>query len=169
MKITKVVLFSLAITVVGGVYAESDDQTLLDSFHEYGITKCDKFILENSSLVANWNYFISKHAGGIDGSATEVSLIRIWGEENDTVKVDDTYIQTPKNCYLHTKLIATYAGSCESNIDGKYWYVSTRMPGKDYTHYENNGGVDMHAKEIRVGNFKACIQETSIRKKGNQG
>ncbi len=169
MKMTRVVLLSLAAAVAGNSHAESNDQILLNSFHEYGITKCDKFILENSRLEGNWNLFISKHAGGIDGSATEVSVIRIWGTENDTVKVDDSYIQTPKNCYLHHRSTVTYPGSCESNVDGNYWYVSNRMPGKDYTTYTNKGGADMQAKEIQVGNFKACIQETGIRKKGNHG
>lgn len=169
MKIAIVVLLSLATAMVGNAHAESDDQILLNSFHKYGITKCDKFILENSRLEGNWNLFISKHAGGIDGSATEVSIIRIWGVENDTVKVDDSYIQTPKNCYLHRRATITYPGTCESNVDGNYWYVTDRMPGRDYVTYTNKGGIVMQAKEIQVGNFKACIQETGIRKKGNQG
>ena len=169
MKIARVGLFSLATAMAGNAHAESDDQILLNAFHEYGITKCDKFILENSRLEGNWDFFISKHAGGIDGSATEVSLIKIWGVENDTIKVDDSYIQTPKNCYLHRRSTITFPGTCESNVDGNYWYVSNRMPGKDYVTYKNKGGIEMQAKEIQVGNFKACIQETGIRNKGNQG
>lgn len=169
MKIARVVLFSLATATVGNAHAENDDQVLLNSFHKYGITKCDKFILENSRLEGNWNFFISKHGSGIDGSATEVSIIRVWGVENDTLKVDDSYIQTPKSCYLHRRSTITYPGSCESNVDGNYWYVSNRMLGNDYTTYKNKGGVEMHAKEIQVGNFKACIQETGTRKKGSQG
>jgi len=169
MKCKIFVFFSLAATMVGAAHAESDDQILLNAFHKYGITKCDKFILENSKLEGNWNMFISKHSGGIEGSATEVSIIRIWGTENDTVKADDSYIQTPKNCYMHRRSTVTYPGTCESNVDGNYWYVSNNMPGKDYTTYTNKGGVEMQAKEIQVGNFKACIQETSIRKQGSQG
>lgn len=85
------------------------------------------------------------------------------------MKIDDSYIQTPKSCYLHSRAITTFPGPCDSNVDGNYWYVSNRMPGKDYTTYKNKGGIEMHAKEIQVGNFKACVQESSIRKKGSQG
>lgn len=169
MKIARVFLFSLTAAMVGNAHAESNDKILLDSFHQYGIKKCDMFVLENSRLEGSWTYFISKHGDGIDGSATEVSFIRILGGENDTVKIDDSYIQTPKNCYLHRRVTVTFPGSCESNVDGNYWYVSDRMPGKDYVAYKNKGGVEMLAKEIKVGNFKACIQETGLRKKGSQG
>lgn len=169
MKFPKAALLSLLAMTVANAHAENDNQTLLNSFHKYGITKCDQFIIEHSKLNGNWNYFINKHSGGIDGPTTEVSVIRIWGSENDTVKVDDSYIQTPKNCYVHTRSTVTFPGSCESNVDGNLWYVSNRMPRKDYTTYTNQGGVDMQAKEIQVGNFKACILETAKRKKGRQG
>ncbi|MGV6818410.1 MAG: hypothetical protein ACWA44_14225 [Thiotrichales bacterium] len=168
-NVKNIVLFPLAVAMVGTAHAESDDQILLNSFHEYGITKCDKFILENSSLQGNWNFFINKHAGDVDGSATEVSVVRVWGSENDTVKVDDSYIQTPKNCYLHSRHTITFSGPCESNIDGNVWYVANPMPGRDYIQYKNKHGVEMLAKEIQVGNFKACVQEGAKRLKGNQG
>lgn len=169
MKIIRLTLFSLFAVMVGNSYAQSDNQRLLNNFHEYGITKCDQFILENSMLTGNWDLFISKHADGIDGPTTEVSIIRIWGVENDTVKVDDSYIQTAKSCYLHRRATTSFSGPCESNVDGNYWYISNQMPGKDYVTYKNRGGVEMQAKEIQVGNFKACIQETNLRIKGNQG
>lgn len=141
----------------------NDDQTLLNSFHKYGITKCDSFIIKNSKLTGNWNYYIDKYAGGMDGAATEVTLTKIWGSKGDTVKTEDTYIQTAKNCYLRNTWTLTNSGSCSSNIDGNSWYISKAMPNKDYTTYKNAGGVELHAKEISMGNFKACIQEGSKR------
>ena len=144
--------------------AHSDDnQRLLKSFHEYGITKCDSFIIENSRLGNNWTYFIGKHARGMDGAATEATITTIWGSKGDTVKTEGTYIQTAKNCYLRQTWTLTYPGSCSENIDGKSWYISTDMPSKDYTTYKNAGGVELHAKEITLGNFKACVQEGSKR------
>jgi len=136
---------------------------LLNSFHKYGITKCDSFILENSSLKGNWTYYISKHAGGIDGSATEVTVTQIFGSPGDTVKITDTYIQTSKKCFLHSMWTLTFKGACSSNVDGDAWYVKDPMPSKDYVQYTNAGGVEMLAKDISMGNFKACIQEGSVR------
>lgn len=153
-------------------HAQSDNQTLLNSFHKYGITKCDRFILEKSPLKGNWNYFISKHGNhgnGIDGTATEVSVIQIFGSKGDTVKIDYSYIQTNKSCFVHSRSTITYPGSCSSNVDGDFWYITNPMPNKDYVTYKNKGGIEMQAKEISVGNFKACIQETSIRNQGAQG
>jgi hypothetical protein len=155
--------------VSSAAHADADDDArLLNSFHKYGITKCDDFILENSRLIANWSYSISKHANGIDGPTTEVSLIRIWGDVNDTVKTDDTYIQTPKKCFLTRRSTLTFPGTCSENIDPQYWYVSNELEGRDYTTYKNGNGVEMQAKEIKVGNFKACVQETLIRQQGPQ-
>jgi hypothetical protein len=147
----------------------NDDQELLTPFHEYGISKCDSFILENSKLKSNWNFFINKHAGGIDGPATEVTITQIFGSKDDTVKTEDTYIQTTKKCFLRSTWTLTFPGSCSDNIDGDDWYVSTKMPSKDYTTYKNAGGIELHAKEISMGNFKACVQEGSKRISSSHG
>ncbi len=168
-KIVAPVLVTSLVAFSSISHAESDNQILLNSFHKYGIKKCDSFILKNSPLKGNWNYFISKHGGGLDGAATEVSVIQIFGSKGDTVKADYSYIQTEKSCFIHSRTTVTYPGTCESNVDGNYWYISSAMPNKDYTTYKNKGGIEMQAKEINVGNFNACIQETSIRNKGLQG
>ncbi|MCA3958313.1 hypothetical protein JKP11_22040 [Vibrio vulnificus] len=105
----------------------------------------------------------------MDGPATEVTITNIWGSKGDTVKTESTYIQTAKNCYLRETWTVTNPGSCRDNIDGNYWYVSTEMPNKDYTTYKNSGGIELHAKEISVGNFKACVQEGSKRSSAKHG
>ncbi len=156
-------LVIISITAAYLTYSQAalanEESKLLKAFHRYGITKCDKFIKKNSPLKTNWNYFINKISGGMDGPATEVTITRIWGSKGDTVKSDETYIQTAKNCYLRQSWSLTFNGTCTNNVDGDAWYISTAMPDKDYTTYTNRGGVEMHAKEISVGNFKACLQE----------
>ena len=156
-------------TLFSSIASADDTQLLLNSFHEYGITKCDSFIAENSGLNGNWNYFINKHSGGIDGPATEVTVTQIYGSKDDTVKTEDTYIQTAKKCFLRSTWTLTFPGPCSDSIDGNAWYVATAMPNKDYTTYKNAGGIELHAKEISMGNFKACVQEGSKRINGNHG
>lgn len=140
-----------------------DNKILLEAFHKYGIKKCDNFIIENSGLIGNWNYNINKHSDGMDGVATEVTLTTFWGSKGDTIKTDATYIQTAKNCYLRETWTLTKPGACEENVDGDFWYVTNKMPDKDYATYKNKGGVELHAKDITVGNFNACLEEGSKR------
>ncbi|KHT63284.1 hypothetical protein RJ45_12845 [Photobacterium gaetbulicola] len=168
MRFSALVVF-ISTVIFSGHALANDSQILLKSFHDYGIKKCDTFISQNTTLKGNWNFFINKHAGGIDGPVTEVTVVNIWGSRGDTVKTEDTYIQTPKNCYLRQTWTLTDPGSCSENIDGNHWYVSTKMPNKDYTTYKNSGGIELHAKEIQVGNFKVCVQEGSKRLSAKHG
>jgi hypothetical protein len=163
MKII-LVLFSVgcAILTSGRVLAD-DDQILLGQMHKYGITKCDGLVLKNSKLEDNWNMFTSKHRDDIDKNVKEASVIQVTGPKGDTVKIDVSYIQGPNKCFMTKRSTITFPGSCSENIDMDAWFVSKAMPDKDYTQYENKGGVSMLAKEVTVGNFKACIQEVIIR------
>jgi hypothetical protein len=145
--------------------AESNNDILLKSFHKYGITKCDSFIIENSRLKGAWTFFVEQHTNNIDKEIKEVSIIQVSGSKNDTFKKDDSYIQTPKACYLHKKSTLTFPGSCSSNINFDYWYISNEMLNNDYNEYTNTSGAKLLAKEISVGNFKACIQEYTARYK----
>jgi len=140
-----------------------DEKTLLNSFHKYGMTKCDSFILQNSKLQGNWNYFISRHNKEIAKDVKEVSVIQIFGSKNDTVKIDHSYIESPSGCFLTKRSTLSFSGSCSENIDGNSWYLSNEMSTKDYNTYKNKHGIEMQAKEISMGNFKSCIQEVSIR------
>ena len=145
------------------LFAQNEDKILLTAFHKYGITNCDAFIIKHSKLQTNWNFFLSKHMDGIDGPSTEVTIISIFGNKGDTIKVDDSYIQTAKNCFLHSRATLTNEGSCASSINSERWKVSLEMPNKDYTTYENKYGMEMQAKDISFGNFQACLVETSVR------
>ncbi len=152
--------------------AKSNEDILLSAFHKNGITKCDKFIKKNMRLKGNFNVFISKHEDGIDGPSTEVSIVTIYGINGNTIKFDDSYIQTAKNCTLHSRSVATKIASCDSIIDPKKWFRTSHMPNKDYTSYKNKLGFDLYAKELSVGGSKVCIMEASMRikefKKGKE-
>lgn len=164
MKKLIVITASTYLALVSGVVLAADDNgKLLNSFHNYGITKCDKFIIKNSGLESHWNYFISRHADDISDTVKEASVIQIYGSVDDTVKTDDSYIQSKNGCFLDSRSTITHSGPCKDHVDMDSWYVSKEMPGKDYTQYTNKGGVTMQVKEISVGNFKACIKETTRR------
>lgn len=168
----RVRLFAMGLGVccaAGALADDEDDRRLLKAFHEFGITRCDSFILQNSRLTGNWYFYMSTHENNVDGPSKEASIIRILGEQGDTIKIDDTFIQSPKKCYLVSRHTLILAGSCASNIDSAHWRVSNSMPDKDYTAYVNRGGVEMHAKEINLGGARACLQEAAIRKNGEQG
>lgn len=168
MKKLHIVLFIVFYSLSSCSLASSlkDKQNLINQFHKFGIVKCDKFILENSKLEGNWYYFIDRYGEEeTESPVREVSLIRIYGKKGDSIKVDDSYIQSSKYCYLHSRTTLTFSGACASNMNGDYWYVSNQMPENDYTTYKNRNGVEMHVKDISVGNFKACIEEVALRKR----
>lgn len=160
----KLLIFTLVtITSAQAIYAQSNQEILLSAFHKNGITKCDKFISKNSRLKDKFNVFISKHENGIDGPSTEVSIVTIYGTKGNTIKFDDSYIQTAKNCVLHSRSIATKEASCDSIINTSKWFRTSPMPDKDYTAYKNKSGFDLYAKELNVGGSKVCIMEASMR------
>jgi hypothetical protein len=164
------VIALLSITVIAAL-AHGDDgkQKLLARFHDYSITQCDNFILDNSHFKGGWTFFINKHEGGIDGISTEVSVIQILGSKNDTVKIDSSYIQTKKACFLHQRSTITFPNLCADIIDSQYWRIIAELPDQDYSVYKNNNGIEVYAKDIVVGDANVCIQEINIRKKGRQG
>lgn len=152
------------------VNVQANEQGILDSFHKYGIKKCDSFIKKNSSLEgkSNWNYLISKHANGIDGPTTEVVLTTLYGSINDSVKTVQTYVESKQKCYLTEQWTISFKGTCQDNVDLNAWYVKDDLSNLDYKQYSNGHGVTMYAKEITVGNFKACLQEGFRQNQGRQ-
>ena len=87
-------IFGLILTSCQSLADESSNRILLKAFHKYGITKCDDFIIKNSALKKNWYFLITQHEGHIDKQVKEVSVIQIYGSKDDTIKSDDSYIQT---------------------------------------------------------------------------
>lgn len=154
--------FAFTSAVAHAVSEESDDQKILGLMHKYGITKCDKLILENDKPKTNWNVFVSRPSREIEKTVHTATLVQVFGTLNDTVKTENTYIQSSSGCFIHKTSTISFPGTCSENIDGNKWYVATSMNDKDYTEYKNKGGVSRLAKEIKVGNFNACIQETHL-------
>lgn len=156
------ILFTITLLLASIASAtEDDDSKLLNTFHKYGITKCDSFILKNSKLEESWTYAISRHPSLKDKDFTEASITTVTGSKGDTVKETSSYIQTPSACYLQHSTIITAVGHCsdQDNIDSDVWFVKDPMNEFDYKKYENKGGVTLYAKEISVGNFTACMME----------
>ena len=160
-KLLLLLIFILSSTT--NIYAKTNEDILLEAFHKNSINKCDKFIKKHMRLQGSFNVFISKHEDGIDGPSTEVSIVTIYGTKGNTIKFDDSYIQTTKNCVLHSRSVATKIGSCDSIIDPNKWFRTSPMPNKDYSAYKNKAGFDLYAKELDVGGSKVCIMEASMR------
>lgn len=151
--------------------ASNNDLDTLKMFHKYGMTKCDKMILEHASLnkKSNWYTNIERPRTKIENGYSSVTLEEIFGQKGDTVKIDLSFLQTPTKCILTQRGTITFNGSCEKNIDLDKWYVNKKMPELDYTEYRNSGDVPMLAKEVNMGNFKICIQETRVLLEANHG
>jgi len=170
MSKLKLAAISVLIGLSGQVSA-STDGIVVKAFHKYGITKCDGLISKNTKLMpgTDWQYFLDRQTGGLEGKAVEATITVLYGSKGDTVKTVDTYIQSSKQCYLRSTWTITHPGTCASNMDGDKWYVSSKMPKNDYQTYENGKGATVQAKEISVGNFKACIREGNFRRTSNHG
>lgn len=164
MEAIKLISFLVCVFVANTALA--DNQKLLKMFHDYGMTKCDNYIIQNSGLdeKPNWSLDISKHEGVPSGAVAEVILTTIYGSKGDTIKQDDVYLQTEKGCYLRSVVVASFSGTCEKNIDGDFWYVSNPLKSVDYTKYSNAGGTTIYARDLKLGNFNACILEYVISK-----
>ncbi|QMT59163.1 MULTISPECIES: hypothetical protein [unclassified Legionella] len=143
------------------VVALSDNEQLLKQFHNYGMTHCDKFILMQADLLnkPNRSIDIESPIGELGQGYSTVTLIITYGYKGDTIKQDLSFIETPNRCILTKRATLTSKGPCSQNINPDYWYISKSIPQIDYTSYRNKGDAPMLAKEINVGDFKACIQE----------
>jgi hypothetical protein len=157
--------FVFLITSLLAPLAWSEDP-LLVGFHEYGITRCDTFIKTTSNLEGSWSFFFSKHAGGLDGSSTEVTMVQIAGKKGDTVKIDYSYIQTAKACFLHARRTVTSEGNCNTKVSGERWGKIGEMSDVDYQVYADGNGMQMYAKDIKVGDSELCIREIGVRARG---
>ena len=143
-------------------------QKLLNAFHEYGITHCDSFIIKQNLLKKNWYYILKHNTDFIDKNVKEVLLTVMYGAKNDTVKVNYAFMQTPDTCFVRTSSTVSFSGTCAKNIDLNNQYIYAENPEIDYTHYKNNGDGELLAKEITVGNFKACFEEYNVLYKGKR-
>ena len=162
-----IILFMLFLVFnFSDLFAQDNNQVneeLLKKFHKIGITKCDNFIMQysfiNNSKHPNWYYDFIYIPQKNANSTKQATLVFFYGYKNDSVKITYSYVQNEKKCTLIKVATGTFSGSCIDNVNADYWYVVNNMNNLDYIKYKNPGGVDMYAKEIKVGNFKACITE----------
>lgn len=140
-------------------YAGSNTDQLIKASHEYGITGCDHVIKKAINLETsdNWKWTIGRHQGGLPGSTTEVTYTFTWGVENDSLLEQFTVIQTKSNCYIDRRTMLTFTGSCESNVDKDNWYLDEKQNGTDFSWYKNRYDLVQLTKDIKVGNFQACV------------
>ena len=136
---------------------------LLRKFHKVGITKCDNLIMNYNSIDntkhPNWAYEFTYHKEYKTSPIKQATLIFLYGYKNDSLKTSYHYTQKDKKCTITKESTLTFIGSCSDNINLDYWYVASDMINLDYTKYKNPYGNIMFAKEIKIGNFRGCIQE----------
>jgi len=144
--------------------AQTKAQELLSQFHKMGITHCDEFISKNVVAEGSWKFFLGKHANGIDGPSTEVSLVQISGVPGKTYKTDYSFIQTLKKCFLHKKGQITEQQPCEKAVNKSIWNLQFNLPGYDYKRYKDSRGVILYAKDLPN---QQCLLEYEFRTMGN--
>ena len=158
-------LFLVFVAILLSPNAFSDDlnNKLLIEFHKLGVTHCDDFILKNSRTAGHWRFFLNKHLNGIDGPTTEVSMVQISGNGDNSYKTDYSFVQTLKGCYLHKKGQITVNQPCSEAVDGKTWRVQYNFPKNAYKRYKDAKGIILYSKEI---NPETCLLEFDYRSSG---
>ena len=160
----KLSLLLLLLTMpVLSTQAQSSNQNLLKQFHKLGITHCDAFIEKNIQVKGEWKFFLSKHAGGIDGPSTEVSMVQIYGTPENSYKNDYTFIQTLKKCFLHKRGLITAQEPCSSAVNSKTWKVQFNLPGFSFKRFKNEKGIVLYSQEL---SDNRCLIEYEFRTKG---
>lgn len=145
------------------------EDPLLKEFHSYGIKKCDNFIKTTSDLGDSFRYFFSKHAGGLDGASTEVSMVQIAGEKGNTIKIDYSYIETSNACFLHARRTLTSEGNCNDKVSSRRWQPLSQMNDVDYSAYKDESGMQMFVKDVEYGGVAMCVKEINVRARGAHG
>lgn len=154
-------LFSLPIN---SSMASSSDRNLLKNFHELGITHCDEFIQKNIQAKGDWKFFLSKHAGGLDGPTTEVTMVQIYGDKKNSFKNDYTFVQTLKKCFLHKRGTITAQEACSSAVNPQLWKIQFNLPGYSFKRYRDKKGIILYSNELSANQ---CLIEYEFRTKGD--
>lgn len=164
VRLSQYLLIFFLFLPLNQVLAESDNVNLLAQFHKLGITHCDEFIEKNIQAKGEWKFFLSKHAGGIDGPSTEVSMVQIYGNKKNSFKNDYTFIQTLKQCFLHKRGLITAQESCSSAVNPDIWNVQFNLPGYSYKRYKDEKGIVLYSNDLAKN---GCLIEYEFRTKGD--
>lgn len=157
--------FIISTLLTTSVYAQTEvaNQNILQQFHKMGITHCDEFIEKNIQAKGDWKFFLSKHAGGLDGPSTEVSMVQIYGDKTSSFKNDYTFVQTLKKCFLHKRGSIFAKEPCASAVDTEQWKIQFNLPGYSYKRYKNAKGIVLYSNAITADQ---CLLEYEYRTKG---
>jgi len=128
-----------------------------------GITHCDDFILKNTQTQGQWKFFMNKHAGGIDGPSTEVSLVQISGNLTKSYKTDYSFIQTLKQCFMHKKGQITVQEPCSKAVNADIWNIQYNLPNLAYKRYKDKKGIVLYSKDLGEN---SCLLEYEFRTVG---
>ncbi len=157
------IFISTLLFAAHGFSAENNDALLLKQFHELGITHCDEFIKNNTRSKGEWQFFLNKHAEGIDGPSTEVSMVQISRSNGISIKTDYSFIQSLKQCFLHKRGLITTVESCAKAVDSEIWTIQYELPQNDYRRYQDAKGIILYTKDLASG---GCLLEYEFRTKG---
>lgn len=160
LTISLLLFFNIANTA----NANEANQGLLKQFHSLGITHCDEFINKHVSVNGQWKFFLTKHAGGLDGPATEVNMVQIHGSKVNSLKSNYTFVQTLKKCFLHKTGHIVSNMSCEDSINKEIWQPQYKLPDFDYQRFKNKKGMVLYTKPLST---KSCLLEFEFRTKGD--
>lgn len=149
--------------------AETTNQDIIDVMNKQGINGCDSLIERRSpvEVLNNWYIDINKHAGGIDGPTQEVTIRRTFvGDNGKTMRIEDTYIQTPERCYITSVSQSVLkGGTCRQFLGSTDdWKLVSKMEGTSYSKYKSAGGADALAETIKGPGLNACVVEFVSRK-----
>lgn len=145
------------------VSANNSDTKLLKEFHELGITHCDEFIQKNIQTKGDWKFFLSKHAGGLDGPTTEITMVQIYGDKKNSFKNDYTFVQTLKKCFLHKRGLITAQEPCSAAVNPEIWKIQFNLPGYSFKRYRDKKGIVLYSNELSPNQ---CLIEYEFRTKG---
>lgn len=139
--------------------------------HEAGVTKCDTAINKVIGSQSSFDIFKIYDSGSgddiltaspVDKSLKKIEANFVLGNVGDSFLVTLTVIQDVNTCFVSKRTITTFSNTCKNSIDGNYWNKVNDYSTNDYSRYMNPGNVAILAKDIKVGNFNMCIQDTSL-------
>lgn len=163
--------FFMILSTCASAGAENGSAFFFRNAHNAGVTKCDAAINRTVGPQSGFDIFSSFDSGAGDDIQTNAPVDKrlkkidahfVLGSAGDSILVTLSVIQDVGTCYISMRSTITYSSTCDKSIDGDFWNKVSNYSTNDYSRYVNPGGVDMYAKDIKVGNFNMCIHETVV-------
>lgn len=156
----KLLVATLALSSSQIAYSEDDIYTITDRINTYGLTECNNFIQENLRIGQNWSISFLAFSEGLEiaPGVKVITVNSIFGTYGDSIKILQTYMETPTSCALYELGTITYDTTCQEAIDPD-WTLSSTAPGTDYVTYETPTGVDVFLKNNNTSNGVSCVAD----------